>query len=327
MALRTVIFAFTSLLLLAAGALSAQESDGLRTGAIGTEVPLTAGVDDPLVVSVSGARYELAWANVDPQTALIGDEKLVIVSLALRNDGNSAFPLSARNLETQLIDSVGRGHDTIAAIRIQGSTESAESNLLPGVTMNLDIGLLVPGSAQIEAVVLRDTRSRRGPGVRIDVPLSASLPRELSADGIAVAATVDARTGTWYSLGATDVRVDGISRSPEPLLRVRPAEDEEVASVALMVRNRSAQELRLHAGLFRGSALAITDGERRPLLLLLETRDQVADFALLPGAEVAVRMIFEVPVDAAAQRLDLVEQVGARGGALSRRYLVTLGTP
>lgn len=314
-------------LLLAAGVASAQSASGLAAASVGEPVPLTAEVPDPLTASVSGARYAMSWPAVDPRSALTGDEKLVIVSLTLRNDGDGVFALSTRTLDVQVLDRAGRGHDKVAGLRIAGRSESAESNLLPGVSMNLDVGVIVPGSAEAIAVAVRDQRSNRGPGVRVDVPVAASLPRSLSPDGITVTASVDAGTGVWYPLGATDVRVEGIARTSEPLLRVRPDEDEEVAVASLTVRNRSSQELRLHAGLFRDSALAITDGERKPLLLLLETRDEVADFALLPGAEAAVRMVFEIPADAAARRLDLVEHVGARSGALSRRYLVALGAP
>lgn len=281
--------------------------------------------DSRLSVTVSSGEYALAWADIDQRWAVAGEEKLYVLRFQIRNDGQQVESIEPRLLRLLVTDDANRSYDEPLAFRLPGTSRSADARLVQSQSIDIETAFLIPADAAITSVFIADARSDRGPGVQFSVNSAATLPRALSPDGVTIDPIVAARSGTWYPLGVTDVRVDSIDISSEPILNLSLTDDEDIAVVAFTARNRANSDVRIHRGLYRDTAVATADGDRDLLRIIFRDSDRDTDFPLLPGAEVSLRSLFRVPSEGSISSVDFVERIGTRGGLLSRRYRIGEG--
>ncbi len=278
--------------------------------------------DSRLSVTVTDGEYALAWSDIEQRWAVSGEEKLYLLRFRVRNDGQQVETIDPRVLQFLVTDEASRSFDEPLAFRLPGTSQSANARLVQSQSIDIETAFLIPADAVITSVHVADARSGRGPGVRFSIDSTASLPRELSPDGISIDPIVAARTGTWYPLGVTDVRIDSIETASEPIMNLSPSEDDDIAVVAFSARNRSNADIRIHRGLYRETSVSTEDGDRDLLRVVFRDSDRDTDFPLLPGDEVRLRSLFRIPQGNSISSVDFVERIGTRGGLLSRRYRI-----
>lgn len=316
---------FLTMLVLSAAAAGAQSIQTFGAGEFAELNTVANRTDSRLSVSVLGGEYALAWQNIDQRWAVTGEEKLYVLRFRVRNDGQQVETIEPRLLQILVSDDANRSFDEPLAFRLPDSVQSANARLVQSQSIDIETAFLIPADAAITAAYLADARADRGPGIRFTVNSSASLPRELSPNGVTIDAIVGARSGTWYPLGVTDVRVDGVTIATEAVQNFAPDDSTDIAIVDFSARNRSNKDIRVHRGLYRETSVSTSDGDRDLLGLLFRNADRDTDFPLLPNDEVALRALFKVPKAANVESVDFVEKIGTRGGELSRRYIVGVG--
>ena len=285
--------------------------------------------DDPesLLLSTLAGEYALGSLDINPGSAVAGDEKLLVLSFTISNPGSTPKQINARNIVIGVVDANTGGtyDDRTLVLRIANTTFTVDALLMPKTSMRLSADIRVPAWAKITSVAIKERSGKAAPRT-FSLGGGSGAVTTLPPESAAVWPRIGASRETWYPLGTIDFMVQSYELATASIQRYTPDETKDIVIVNLWVRNRTIGDLRLHEGLFSGSRLVTDQGESDVVALLFGAADRRADFDMLPEQTVRLRAIAEVPKGAAINSVNVVEKIGARGGALSHEYIVDMNS-
>jgi len=304
-----------------------------------------------LTVDEISAVHAIGKQQVDRQSTLTADERLFVLRFRIQNGGQEAQPISRERLAITVTDQYGLSYNDVLMLRIDGDNSPFSRTLQPGESARFAADIRVPADNAIVCALIFDAlfegmddfkglthfittnqylgeKGFEGMAFMFfggDPNYEEMLPRTLSDDGLTANRVLSAGTGRWLALGVTDVRVNGHRSNNETTLGLAPRKGESIIRVDVSLRNRGMQELGIDRGTFRQSAIALEDGDRRPLARLVNPESGDTSIRMGPGETATATLLFKAPEGIRVDRADIVERIGYRGGALSRLYRVDLG--
>jgi hypothetical protein len=172
----------------------------------------------------------------------------------------------------------------------------------------------VPANAKIPKLIVQRGNEDSAPVVRYDLsgkikPLSAPFADPADPMGSTALELVAGQVGTYYPMGAMDVKLEGVVYNKDRIDNKTPAEGKRFLVATFAVRNGMANRELNYA--YNNFGIELTDAEGTPTkfdgYLLHPACDEQATGALKPGAETRFRAYFELSEDATGKTLTILK--------------------
>jgi hypothetical protein len=304
-----------------------------RNGAFGVVYSLQNGFN----FAINAARYTLEPFNGYGGATAGTDEKLVVLDFAIKNSQAADNYFGTDDLFT-VVDETGQLYGARSVgLESQGS-KGVPLTLRPGqgrgqVELHdpLRVAFAVPGKARIVKIMVNVGRAGHDDEKVIRYYVAGATKAEAGEDGDAknvIAPLPDevrdpaqpsgavaleegrAVSGIFFPSGAFALRLDSFFYSTQPLVDGSAAEEGKRYAVATVTaRSLMDQSLTMFdvcGGDFPLHEITDADGERtKPTAYRKANRDESAEHEFRRGDEYTFRIIFTLPMDAAAKKLVL----------------------
>jgi len=250
-----------------------------------------AGLDFTITRETSGEQAYIPSAK----------SKLMLVRYTMRNLGDTEKRVDRNTLKFVVTDSTGVNHD-FSGVSVGSEKQRLETSLLPDQSLECCATIIIP--ARVDAATLIVTSPLDRAGKRYDVAGKIGLIEPYAIDltvgegrKFAALSEVQVEKGEYYPMKQLDYRVDAAAYGDLPKLGTEPIKGTRCLLIGFTVRNALPTEVRYEANTFR-PVLMMSDGStvtwnRR---LLSSRADEAISGPLAPGAEIGMRLFFEVPI-------------------------------
>lgn len=280
----------------------------------------TIGKHSPLNFTLVSAEYMVGRYSAGSETIVPSEgQKLLVLHYTVHNPTPEPQDFDWGSIHFTVVDRKDVNHENKSLVVRDGTTETVSVTLKPAQKLNVQTVIVVPADGVIpKLIVQRDSESAV---VRYDLrgkvkPLPAPFADTEDTAGATVRKLVPAQVGTFYPLGAYDVRLDSVTYTTTPVGdgegAETPGEGKRYAIINVTVRNAATAEYDYQWGTF-APELKDADGEKYPYnnQVLKATRNESASGTLKPGEEIRLRYYYTISTEATAKTFSLAGSVGS----------------
>jgi len=297
--------------------------------------------DNSTNFEILSARYSIEPFNSYSMPIATNDQKLLILTVAIKNSGTSDLGFNPEQTTFTAVDDANQNYQGWDYRQASKAGDSFYPTLKPGQGLGqnpaadeLSVCITVPAKAKIMKIILNRGRKAvagekivryfvagmdNGNPKNVIKPLPAYIHDPKDATGAVCADLGTAAIGAFVPSEYYAYRADAVTASSDAVLNGNKPEDGKKFIIATVtLKNISAKEYGFWEAYNGGGVpyLLDSDGEKYPWMgdagMRKPTRDEAVngDRKFKPGEEYAVRYFFQVPKDVKPKSLIL----GVEGG-------------
>jgi hypothetical protein len=266
---------------------------------------------------LSSAEFTVVRQTLKDVYAPKFNEKLLLLRFTVQNPNKTDTNVFYDAFKLTVVDDKDRNVGFDCYWSRDGQTDELSMQLKPAQKVDVVAAWPVPANAKIPKLIVQRGNEDSAPVVRYDLsgkikPLSAPFADPTDPTGSTAFEVISGQAGTYYPMGAMDVKFEGVSFGTDKLNNTSPAEGKRFLMATFSIKNGATnREISFDYGRFeidltnaKGDTVKFGD------YLVKATRDERADGSLKPGAETRFRAYFELPNDLGGKTLTILETSG-----------------
>jgi hypothetical protein len=282
----------------------------------------TLGKNSPINFTLKSAEFSVLRYTLQDLYAPKFNQKMLVLRFTIQNPNKADLNVYYGSLGFTAVDDKDQNVKFDGYWSREGESTRLDSGLKPAQKIEVIAVAAVPANAKIPKLIVQ--RGDETPVVRYDLsgkikPLVAPFADPADPSGSTALEVVPAKAGTYYPMGALDMKLEGTAFSNEKIDDKTPAEGKRFLIATFAVKNAAVgQDINVSYGRF-GIELTDAEGSTKKFdgYIIKPSRDEKQDMDLKPGAESKFRAYFELPNDLSGKTISIREQ-GIAG--LSRAY-------
>ena len=273
----------------------------------------TLGKNSPINFMLKSAEYSILRYTLNDLVAPKFNQKMLVLRFTVQNPSKSDLNIYYGSLKFTAVDDKNQNVEFDGYWSRDGESSKLDIALKPAQKIEVYAVAAVPANAKIPKLIVQHG-NETVPVVRYDLsgkikPLSAPFADPADPSGSTALEVVEAKAGTYYPMGALDVKLEGTAFSGEKIDNKTPAEGKRFLIATVSVKNAAiAQNINVSYSRF---AIQLTDAEGASIsfdgYIIKPSRDEKLDTELKPGAETKFRVYFELPNDLGGKTLSIHE--------------------
>lgn len=265
--------------------------------------------DEALNFTLKSAEFVATRVNIGTQSySPTADQKLLVLHYGVQNPGKSEQRYYESTLRFTVIDDQNTNHQNVEAVGREGSSEAVDLPLKPAQKIDVYTVLTLPAGNSAPKLIVQ---SGSDPVLRYDLRGAVqALPAPYAdpQNPLNVQASLPAQAGSYFQVGALDLRLDAAAFSDSPIGGSKPADGHRFLIATFSVRNGTPSSQRLsYNNLLPTLRLASGDKVDWNQNVLKAGSDDSLDVTLKPGEEIKTWLYFEVPTGDAPKALSLAQ--------------------
>lgn len=270
------------------------------------------GKNQPLNFTLRSAEFTVVRQTAGDLYAPKYNEKLLVLHFTVQNPNKVDTNAYYGSFKFTAVDDKDRNIEFNSYWAREGETARLDLALKPA--QKIDVVAVESIAADVKIPKLIVQRGDDAPVVRYDLsgkvkPLGAPFADPADASGSTALEVVTGQAGTYYPMGALDVKFEGATFSTEKMDNRTPKEGKRFLVATFSVRNgAAARNVNVYYGRF-GIELTDADGvsDKFEGYIIRPSRDEKLEQELRPGAETKFRAYFELPSDLGGKTISIYE--------------------
>jgi hypothetical protein len=298
-----------------AAASTPAQSTGQLAGGLGEIGKMyTLGKDGPVNFTLKSAEFSVSRYTLKDLIAPKFNQKLLVLRFTVQNPSKSDLSIYYGSLDFTAVDDKDQNVKFNNYWSREGETSSLEVYLKPAQKIEVIAVMAVPANAKIPKLIVQRGGETKSPVVRYDLsgrikPLPAPFADPADSSGSIALEVVPAKAGTYYPMGAMDVKLEAVAFSADKIDGKTPNDGKRFLLATFAVKNAAiGRDINVSYSRF-GIELTDAEGGTKKFneYLMKPSRDERQDVDLKPGSETKFRAYFELPNDLGGKTLSINE--------------------
>ena len=273
----------------------------------------TLGKNSPINFTLKSAEFSVLRYTLGDLVAPKFNQKILVLRFTVQNPSKSDLNIYYGSLKFTAVDDKDQNVEFDGYWSRDGESSKLDIALKPAQKIEVYAVAAVPANAKIPKLIVQHG-NETVPVVRYDLsgkvkPLTAPFADPADSSGSTALEVVEAKAGTYYPMGALDVKLEGTAFSGEKIDGKTLAEGKRFLIATVSVKNAAiGRDINVNYGIF---VIQLTDAEGSSIkfdgYIIKPSRDEKLDTELKPGSETKFRVYFELPNDLGGKTLSINE--------------------
>ncbi|MCE5315582.1 MAG: hypothetical protein ABFD49_09355 [Armatimonadota bacterium] len=259
----------------------------------------------PLNITLKSAEYKVEPVKVGQATYIpTADEKLLVLHMTYHNPQKAELFVRWDFFGFTVVDPQDENHEGVAALGMEKDKSDCSMDLKPAQKIDVYGVMSVPANGEMPKLIIKgsdDTVLRYNLKGKVK-GIAEPYVNKSDPTGATPLARIDAKSGTYYSLGCFDMKLDGIEYSSSKKIGEHEIDEDSTDRflvVTMEVKNVTSEQQFFRFDTFDTSIID-TDGvevANSTEDVFQKSKDKSVSADIQPGQEMTVRSVYRIAAD------------------------------